>query len=493
MTNFTLQQDYARLSSTHQLYLRWRDRWQFLMNSYLGGMEYRNSGYLTRYALETDGEYNQRLRITPLANYCAAIIQTYISFLFREKPEREWGSWETAVESGAMPDVDDFLWDCDMDGRSFDDFMKQVSIWASVFGHCWCILTKPKTGAATQAQEIAEGVRPYINLMTPLVVSDWKWQRGDNGRYELIYFKYVEEVVDKLTVIREWTPTSIKTWVLDETNKTAEMVKEEVNELGMIPAVLVYNQRGIERGIGVSDINDIADVQRMIFNLTSENEQAIRLGTHPTLVIPPTAQVGAGAGAMIQLMDGSDPGLNPYAIEFGGAAVDGIHNSIERLVAAIDNMANTGGVRATANRHMSGIALETEFQLLNARLSEKADGLELAEEQIWSIYAAYMGRTWDGYVEYPDTFNIRDKQMEMTQLKDAKSAATSPEVLAVIDQKIIDALEEDDEDYEEEMDSEEQGEEEDSSELTQTVSTDETISEDDMDEDEDVEGNNAGP
>ena len=445
MTNFTLQQDYIRLSTTHQLYLRWRDRWQFLMNSYLGGWEYRNSGYLTRYALETDGEYNQRLRITPLANYSAAIIQTYMSFLFREKPEREWGSWEDAVAAGVMPDVDEFLEDCDMDGRSFDDFMKQVSIWASVFGTCWCILTKPKTGAETAAQEQAEGVRPYINLMTPLVVSDWKWRRNVNGKYELVYFKYVEEVVDKLTTVREWTPEYIRTWVLDDYNKTAQMEMEEVNELGMIPAVLVYNQRGIERGIGVSDLNDIADVQKQIFNLLSEQDQAIRLGTHPTLVVPPTAQIGAGAGAMIMLQDGSDPGLNPYAIEFGGSAVDSIHSSIERLVAAIDNMANTGGVRATANRHMSGIALETEFQLLNARLSEKADGLELAEEQIWRIYAAYMGREWDGEIEYPDSFNIRDNIHEMTQLKDAKTAATDPSVLKVIDAKILELLGEEEE------------------------------------------------
>ena len=86
--------------------------------------------------------------------------------------------------------------------------------------------------------------------------------------------------MDKQTTVREWTPDTIKTWVLNEYDKTASLALEEVNELGVIPAVLVYNQRGIEKGIGVSDINDIADVQKMIFNMTSENEQAILL--HPT-------------------------------------------------------------------------------------------------------------------------------------------------------------------------------------------------------------------
>ena len=443
--NWTLQQDYIRLSTTHQLYLRWRDRWQFLYQSYVGGDEYRRAGLLTRYQLETDGEYNQRLRVTPLPNHCAAIEQTYLSFLFKEEPERDWGSWEDLKAVGAMPDLEAFLEDCDYEGRSFDDFMKQVSIWAGVFGHCWIFLTKPNTGAVTAAQEMEEAVRPYVNLITPLVISDWRWERKANGKYELVYVKYIEEVVDKVTTLKIWTPEFVETWVMYDDRGEAEQIMVEPNGLGMIPAVLVYNQRSIEKGIGVSDINDIADLQRMLYNLTSENEQAVRLGTHPTLVVPPTAQIGAGAGAMIQLMEGSDPGLNPYAIEFGGAAVGSIHETMTKLEEQIEKLAHLGGVRATATRQMSGIALETEFQLLNARLSEKADNLELAEEQIWKIYAAYMGRTWDGEIEYPDSFNIRDTVHEMTQLKDAKAAATDPAVFRVIDEKILDLLGEEEE------------------------------------------------
>ena len=453
ISNYTLQQDYIKLSTTHQLYLRWRDRWQFLYQSYVGGMEYQNAGLLTRYQLETDGEYNYRLRTTPLPNHCAAIEQTYISFLFKEHAERDFGSWEPLLEQGAMPDLEAFLADCDYEGRSFDDFMKQVAIWAGVFGHCWIFVTKPNIGAATQAQEMEEDVRPYVNLVTPLVISDWRYERRANGKYELVYVKYIEEVVDKVTTVKVWTPETIETWIMYDYKGEAEMTMVETNQLGMIPAVLVYNQRSIEKGIGVSDFNDIADLQRMIYNMTSECEQGARLGVHPTLVIPPTAQIGAGAGAMIQLMEGSDPGLNPYAIEFGGAAIDNLQSIMSKLEEQIEKLAHLGGVRATATRQMSGIALETEMTLLAARLSEKADNLQLAEEQIWKLFAAYTGREWDGEIEYPDNFMIRDDQREMTQLKDAKTAASSPEVLALIDQKIMDLLGESEE-YEEEAEEE---------------------------------------
>lgn len=434
MANQTLLDDYTALASTHWLYMRNRDRWQFLYESYAGGEEYRQSGYLTKYVLETGNEYQARLNNTPLDNHCQSVISTYVSFLFREEPERDLEGWEY------LPDVEAFLKDADLEGRSLDAFMKQVSIWSSVFGMSWVIMTKPYLGQVTAADEVAMGVRPYVNLLTPLVVSDWRWERMPSGRYELSYFKYVEEVVDKLTVIKEWTRETIKTWIMDDVEKTAYMRDEELNMLGKIPAILVYNQRGITKDIGVSDITDIADVQRQIYNLTSENEQAIRLDGHPSLVVPPTAQLGSGAGALIQLQEGSDPGLNPYYLESGGTSVNNIHSSIDKLVESIERMSFTSGVRTTKTQTASGVALETEFQLLNAKLAEKADQMELAEEQIWKLFGEYQGLTWEGEIIYPDSFNIRDEQREINQLVSAKAAATDPVMFRVIDEQLLDLL-----------------------------------------------------
>jgi len=437
MANETLLDDYTALASTHYLYTRNRDRWQFLYESYVGGEEYRRGAHLTQYVLETANEYAARLNNTPLDNHCQSVIQTYISFLFREEPERDFGVW------GDQPDVQDFLKDANLEGMSFDNFMKQVSVWSSVFGHAWVVMTKPDVGAASLGAEIDMGVRPYVNLVTPLVVSDWKWERQANGRYELTYFKYVEEVVDQVTVIKVWTKELIQTWFMDDVKKEAYLQMEEINNLGMIPAILVYNQRSVTKDVGVSDIGDISDLQRQIYNLTSENEQAIRLDGHPSLVVPPTAQLGSGAGAIIVLSEGSDPGLNPYYLESGGTSVNNIHSSMDKLIEAIDRISFTGGVRATASRTMSGVAMETEFQLLNAKLSEKADMMELAEEQIWKLFGIYQNRPWDGEIEYPGSFNIRDTEREFSQLATAKSAATDPRVLQVIDHEIIELLGED--------------------------------------------------
>jgi hypothetical protein len=204
--------------------------------------------------------------------------------------------------------------------------------------------------------------------------------------------------------------------------------------------VLVYNQRGITKDIGVSDINDISDLQRQIYNLTSENEQAIRLAGHPTLVVPTSAQVGSGAGAIIQLQEGSDPGLNPYSLTTDAGSISAIHSSVEKLVEAIDRISFTGGVRSTIKKVQSGIAMEVEFNLLSAKLSEKADNLELAEEQLWELFGLYQNRVWMGEIKYPDSFSIQDDDREFTHLQQAKAAATDPAVLRIIDEHIVEML-----------------------------------------------------
>lgn len=434
----TIKSEIANLLSGNDLYNTYRKHWQYLLESYLGGDEYRRAGHLVRYQLETDAEYSARLRTTPLENHCASVVSVYNSFLFRDTPTRDFGSIE------GQQDLEDFLEDADFEGRSLDSFMRDVSTWSSVFGHAWIIMAKPNIGAATRAEEVEQGVRPYVNILTPLVVSDWEWQRQANGRYELIYLKYIEDMNGDVRTIKEWRPNTVRTAIVD-TGKEEMLADETVpNGLGRIPAVICYNRRSTFRGIGIGDISDIADMQKFIYNATSEVDQSIRLDSHPSLVKTVDTEAGIGAGSLIHMPDGLDPGLKPYYLENSGANVESIYRSIEHSIGSIDKMANTGAVRATESRTMSGVAMETEFQLLNAKLSEKASSIELAEEQMWKLWCEYQGYTWDGVIDYPGSFNIRDTGSEIAQLKTAKETATDPRVLRKIDEQILEWMDEDD-------------------------------------------------
>ena len=428
-----IQDAYNLAVSTNDIYTRFQKRWEYLLQSYLGGEDYREAAHLTKYQLETAAEYAARLRATPLDNHCRSVIAVYVSFLFREHPEREFGTLK------GDPALESFLKDADYDGRSLDSFMKEVSIWSSVFGHCFMILTKPNIGAQTRAEELAQGVRPYLSILTPLVVTDWNWARKPNGQYVLDYIKYIEDVNGDTTVIKEWTNEYIKTSIVD--TKRERMLEEylEENQLGVVPVTVAYNHRSPVRGLGLSDITDIADHQKKIYNEYSEIEQSIRLNGHPALVKTPSVEAVGGAGAIVSMPEDLDPSLKPYLLNVS-TDVGQIYSSIQNSISAIDKMANIGAVRAVESRTMSGVAMETEFQLLNAKLSEKADNLELAEEQMWKFYAQYQDMEWDGEIEYPGSFNIRDTSMEINQLKVAKDTATDPRVLELIDHELVEWL-----------------------------------------------------
>jgi hypothetical protein len=431
--NQTLLEQYLLITDSNQLYTRNRDRWQYLLEAYMGGEEWQRGQHLTKYVNETGGEYAARIASTPLENHCKSVISTYTSFLFRKEPDREFGSLEYD------PALEEFLEDADMDGRSFDSFMKEVSTWSSVFGHVWVLIVKPNVGAITKGDELQQGVRPYVNLITPLVVTDWSWNRLPNGRYNLTYIKYIEDANDTISTIKEWTETEIHTWIVDHKGRTVLEHTIEPNQLGEIPAICAYNQKSPVRGIGISDITDIADAQKFIYNMSSEVEQSVRINGHPALVKTAGTEAAAGAGAIIQIEENLDPGLRPYMLAVS-TDINSIFTSINHYSEIIDKMANTGSIRATEARRMSGVAQEQEFQLLNARLSEKADSLELTEENIWQWFCYYQGYSWDGKIEYPDSFAIRDTQNAVETLVKAKQAATDPRVLNIIDHELIELL-----------------------------------------------------
>ena len=429
---------YNLATSANETYNRYRDRWNYLLESYMGGEDYRLGNHLTRYSLETDLEYGARLRATPLDNHCKSVIQVYTSFLFRSAVERDFGNLTMD------PALEDFMYDADYDGRSFDSFMKEVSTWSSVFGHTFVMVAKPNIGANNRGEELAAGVRPYLSILTPLIVTDWSWARSANGKYTLDRFKYVEDINGNVTVIKEWTNQTITTYIVDDDNKSVQEEIVEPNGLGMIPVIVCYNQRSPVRGLGLSDITDIADHQKKIFNELSEVEQSIRLNGHPALVKTPSVEAVGGAGAIVSMPEDLDPQLKPYLLDVS-TDINQIYMSIQASVDAIDKMANIGAVRGTEARRMSGVAQEQEFQMLNARLSEKADNLELAEEQIWKLYAMYQGTVWNGYIDYPDSFNVKDDMGEIAKLKIAKETATDAMVFRKIDQRILDWMGEEEE------------------------------------------------
>ena len=415
--------------------------WEYYIRSYNGGYDYTVGQYLSRYNLEQDNEFNQRLANTPCDNHCKNIIQIYSSFLFRVRPSRDFG------EMADEPLLNAFLKDSDLEGNNFNSVMKQAQNYASIYGHCFLILDKPAIQTNTRAEELDQDIRPYISIVTPENCLDWNFKRDINGKYYLDYLKVREEVDrDGGTYVRIWYPDRIETVYITEEKTEPTLIDTADNLIGKIPAVILYNAKSHKRGIGQSDLTDIADLQKSIYNEYSEIEQLIRLTNHPSLVKTPGVNASAGAGAVIEMPEETEPNLKPYLLQPSGQNLNAIMDSITNKVNAINRIAHTGAVRTTKQAVSSGIALQTEFELLNARLSEKADNLQIAEEQLFRIYAMFQDVTFDGEINYPDSFNIRDYAYDLQYFSMAKAMnLQSPTFNKEVDKEIARAVLDDDE------------------------------------------------
>jgi hypothetical protein len=427
-------------TDTHKDYKENINNYEYFIRSYNGGYDYTLGQYLNRYNLELDNEFNQRLANTPCDNHCRNIIQIYSSFLFRVKATRDFGSMADE------PSLESFLKDADLEGNSFNAVMKQAQNYASIYGHCFLVLDKPTVQLRTRADELNQDVRPYVSVITPENVLDWNLKREVNGKYYLDYLKVREEVdKDGGVYYRMWYPDRIDT-VYQEGNSEPSIIDTADNQIGRIPAVILYNAKSHKRLIGISDLTDIADLQKAIYNEYSEIEQLIRLTNHPSLVKTPSVNASAGAGAVIEMPEEIEPNLKPYLLQPSGQNLNAIMESIRHKVEAINRIAHTGAVRTTKQQVSSGIALQTEFELLNARLSEKADNLELAEEQLFRCYALFQNTEFDGEINYPDSFNIRDYAVDLQFFSMAKAMnLQSPTFNKEVDKEIVRAVIDDDE------------------------------------------------
>ena len=408
-----------QLTEVHPSYAENLSKWRYLIASYNGGFDYRRSQLemLRKYINEdqTPGnQYENRLNYTALENACKLTVDTYKSFLFRTTPVRAFSNLQ------ANPLVENFVEDVDLDGTSLDAFIKQCNTYAMVYGSVWVGVDKPAVqNVQTLGQEIAGGIRPYATLMTPENVTNWSYERQESGRYALTSIRIKENETAEIAIYRIWTLETVERYELNKETNSVTLIDTIDNPIGMIPFVQLRANPSPTRGMGTSDIADVAKVQQAIFGLLSEAEQNIRISSHPSLVTTPEVDVTGGAGAIITVESTTAPELKPYLLQPSGASIDSIVKMIEKHQEMIAKMTHLEAVMATKTVAKSGVALQVEFNMLNNRLGDKAQELEKFENKLWDLFQIWTGlRFDDGFtIDYKKKFDLRDDNADLTNYK----------------------------------------------------------------------------
>lgn len=434
---YTLKQ----LEETHPQYEKNAKLAHYLYSSYVGGESYKTGSYLTRYIGENQGpgdQYQKRIASTPLDNHVQTTIDIYRSFLFRTLPKRDIG---LLINN---PLVNQWLYDTDQDGQSLDSFLKTANDLSMVCGGIWILVDKASYRVETQAEEIALGIRAYAATYTPQNVLDWHYERNIAGAPMLKYIKVIESENTDYANITIWKETSIHKYKVskDHQGNLDAIVdyQEYANPLGYVPFVFHAPLKSPTKGIGYSLVADVANHQKFIYNCLSEIEQTIRISSHPSLVKTPSTEAHAGAGGIVSMQEDMDPGLKPYLLQPNTSTVDSILRTIENSVAAIQRMTHTSAIQATTGSPMSGVALQTERQMLNAKLSDIADTLKETEYQMWIMWLDWQNLSMpqDFTLEYPDTFDMRDEHLELDfLLKTRSSGVNTPAFQNEVSRQIV--------------------------------------------------------
>ncbi|GMR04641.1 MAG: hypothetical protein BMS9Abin23_0543 [Thermodesulfobacteriota bacterium] len=421
------------LEKRHPEYDAWVTEWQFYIRSYMGGRLYKDADYLLQHPFESSTNYSRRKEISYYYNYCGPIVDIFTSHLFRKVPRREFGSLI------GDPLFDSFLRDADHEGSSFNQFMREAGRFASIYGRVAIVVDKPSIPASTRAEAVAGDIRPYVTLVTPENLIDWSFTRLASGKPVLDSVK----IREAKGTYRIWKRDAWELWEVDSGSGEARLRSAGEHTLGAVPVVNLYNKRSGIPMIGISDLQDIADINKNIYYLCSDAKEIIENTAFPMLAMPYSKGGGdeereLGPRNILQF-DPAEPNARPYWLEAPHSSLTEIREWVKQDIAEIHRIAKMGGVKAAEDfsGSRSGLAIELEYQQLYATLSEKADNIEHAEMQVLDIWSRWEGREFDGLVDYPDDFSVRDVTRDLDNAIKALSAGVdSPTFKKQIQKKI---------------------------------------------------------
>lgn len=425
------------LEKTHKDYAASIDEWNFCCAAYFGGRMYKEGNYLLPHPFESSANYRRRKDISYYYNYCGPIVDIFVSHVFRKDASRDYGAF------AGDPLFAEFLKDADHEGNTFRHFMRDAARYAAVYGRVAIIVDRPNVAVATRLEAIDAGVRPYAALVTPDNLIDWEYVRLANGREVLGYVK-IRESVDRYRI---WTREGWELWRIVDDGNEAALIDEGLHGLAEVPLVNLVNKRTGIRMQGISDIRDIADINKNIYYLCSDAKEIIENTAFPMLAMPYARGEGrdereVGPHNIIQF-DPAEPNSRPYWLEPPHSSLTEIREWVRQDITEIYRIARMGGVKTTEDfaAPRSGAAIDLEYQQLYAALSEKADNLEQAETRILELWARWEGRVFDGKIDYPDDFSVRDVDRDLKNAIDAQAARVdSATFKKELQKKIADAL-----------------------------------------------------
>lgn len=433
------------IDSPHPVYLNNLAYWNFLLQSYEGGIGYTNASVMTgsgkdgnilnelfvkvfaggkqvdkqsvegnlfRHVRETNSDFATRVKMSYYYNFCAPIIDIYTNHLFKQAILEDWQNIEKAVD--ARKDNIDRM------DSTIDEYRSNLFNLTQVYGHMFTVIDVPTINGTinTLQDKINHGAFPYFVDVPPQNVSNWDVDRFGQLNWIMILesdstnadpMNYKKE--DRTSrLYRIWTRQE---WIL--VDGEGKEVSRATHGLGVVPVTLTFEKasRKEKNCLGISAIADIAFIARDVYNSSSELRQILRDQTFALLTIQGKAteynqlQVGTNKGLLYPEERNAPAYISPQAEN-----AQNYFTHIDKQVTKMFQMAKLEGGSATNEQsagQKSGTSKAWDFNETNSCLAQKASNMQDAEQKRWNIFALWEGhkKGFEGSVTYGTNFDIQ--------------------------------------------------------------------------------------
>lgn len=438
------------LKATHEYYDMFVEEWNTLQAAYDGVKALIRLGIIERHERESYKNYLRRIENAYGFAYSKSIVDLLNFHLFKKPSQSILPESLTKNKQWEQ-----FIRDCNLMEDPFEDFLLEQSRYAGIQGHVGILIDKTSATYQTVADEMRAGAYPYLSAYKPPAILDWAFERDEANRPYLSYLK----LLDEDGRYRIWTQEEWQIWeIVAETTielptvtsggekgvtrtvsmgEAIKLVASGANRLKEIPFVWLYNLKSPYRGVGVGDINDIAYIDISIIRNLSQGEEVIDYAAFP-MMRKPMQEEGAGADtdddtgpAVVLEFNPEHPDSKPDWLPAEvSEPISAIISWIGQKIGEIYRSANIGGMAATEvqTEAKSGIALRTEFQMLNSRLAAKARELQKAERRIiyyWLKWQNLDSIYEDVQIDRPKNFDIENLAEDLANILTAKSIVFS--------------------------------------------------------------------
>ena len=416
----------------HPDYARLAPHWDFLEETYNGGRQWFKNNVF-KYHKEGTKEFNKRVERAYRFNHTREVVDLVNKYIFKtdivrnrqDAPDHVKRFWERTTKNNF----------------GIDEFMKEVSKKASIFGRVWVVVdnTKIEDEVITVQDEKRLDARVYSYVVTPQHVLDLSYTRDGILNWILIQETYRDdEDPFKSTGLvhnrwRLWTRNEVVLFKEEpnqttgrggKSTQTKVVVEDEIQHgLGVVPVIPVDNVQNDDDYASPALINDIAYLDRAVANYLSNLDAIIQDQTFSQLTIPaqnlmPGTEEYEAALTMgtkrVFIYDGEGGG-EPKYISPDPKQAQMVVQVVNKIISEIYHSVGMAGERTKEDNAMgidnsSGVAKAYDFERMNSLLCAKAATLDKAENELIKLVLAWHTSAEapeDDLVKYPDNFDVR--------------------------------------------------------------------------------------